>query len=104
MSNPFLGSLTIAAALVHWKPIIVLSTSDKKGVELTEMISTVMPPIEHSVFLPIAAAFLFSTGYPVIKAIISLTNTVAKLIEVRADNTNLRIQKVFKYRESHFND
>lgn len=84
-SSPILGTYTIAVTIISWKALVVLFTSDAKGMELVTEIQKVAPKIEVLLIYPIAISVFVSIAYPTIKALVSAFNTYSRVIEIKAE-------------------
>ncbi|MFC0224993.1 hypothetical protein [Serratia aquatilis] len=82
ISSPLLSSYTIAAIICNWMPIVVLLTSESKGIKRVAEIESVYPGVIHSIIYPLIFSISFSLLYPSLKAFISKINTKAKIMEL----------------------
>ena len=72
VSSPILGSYTIFFVAYHWKSLVVLFTSDSKGMELVHELESLWPGSWWSFVVPAFWTFLFLTIYPIIKLVYGL--------------------------------
>ncbi|MGJ0516213.1 MAG: hypothetical protein ACR65O_10765 [Methylomicrobium sp.] len=99
LSSPILGSFLIFLISFHWKAIILLIWSEKKGIERIEELQCFMPNSVTDFIPAIIATFIYIISYPVAKL---LYDNYLKFVE-RKQNQNSYENKlkfdVFKYQK-----
>jgi hypothetical protein len=85
VASPLLGAYTIAVIAMNWKCLVVLFTSEARGINLVQEVTSVYPGVLYSLALPMLVALGFSILYPTIKALIASSTTAARILELRSE-------------------